>query len=468
MIKIETSNEIPLYQQIYTQLKTQILDETILNGEKLLSTRALAEQLQVSRNTVDKAYSQLLIEGYIDSVIGSGFFVKELPKKFKSTSAIQTLSSIPKKSTSTNPNIVYDLTNSSHTSNLFPKKSWRKYYLQAMDTLEKEERISSLQAMEGEMILRENLLLYLKKIRGVNASVEQLIITSGLQQSIDYLCKIIPKVSSTVLIEDPSYPKARVIFENNQLSIATSLIDEDGIIINDKKLTNQFDLIYTTPSHQFPTGITMSISRRHELLNFANKTQAFIIEDDYDSELRYYHKPVPALQSIDDVDRVVYLGTFSKILSPSLRMGYMILPKQLVTPFKKYFSHYNSTVNLLNQHTVSNILEAGEYDKIIRRMNTVFKKRFEKLNTEFASFKRNVSISNNLSGQYVLAQFDKTINQEEMIQKALVQGVKVYPTMEFWQDKADCPDNALFLGFSKIQLEDIEDCVNRLKLAWDE
>lgn len=472
MIKIEKDSVNPLYNQVYTQIKNQILNETILSGEKLSSTRALAEHLNISRNTVDKAYSQLMIEGYIESIRGSGFYVQKVPKSFKSPSSLEKefpIDNVYSKTVKMESKIAYDLTNSSHTSNLFPKKIWKKYTLEALESLEREETISTLQAMEGEYGLRKNLLNYLKKIRGVDCTIDQIIITSGLQQSIDYLCKIVPTVSNKVLIEEPSYHKARIIFENNNLEICTALLDEQGIKIRDKNSSKGFDFIYTTPSNQFPTGITMTIGRRQELLTFADMHNSFIIEDDYDSELRYYNKPIPSLQSIDYLDKVVYLGTFSKILSPSLRMSYMILPKQLVHLFKNKFKLYNSTVNLLNQHTVSRIIESGEYDKLVRKMNTTFKKRFEEFNKEFSTFKRQINVSQNLSGQYLLVEFDKTINQEQMIEKALEYGVQVYPTMEFWRDKAECPDNSLslFLGFSKIDIKDISDCVNRLKRAWD-
>ncbi|GAB2021224.1 hypothetical protein RyT2_02970 [Pseudolactococcus yaeyamensis] len=335
----------------------------------------MAKILGISRNTVDKAYSQLVLEGYITAKTKSGFYVAALPETFgniRETSVVN--QEIGKKDeTKTQSKVRYDLTNSSHTSNLFSKKMWRKHSLEALDTLEKEEKISSLQNNQGELVLRENLLTYLQEIRGVHCTVEQIIITSGLQQSLDYLCQIVPKKSQTVLMEEPGYPKARVIFENHQLAITSSELDDKGLVIANH-LSQDLDLIYITPSHQFPTGVTMPIGRRKELLAFAETKNAFIIEDDYDSELRYYEKPIPALQSIDHLDRVVYLGTFSKALSPSLRMSYMILPKPLLGKFKYHFEQFNSTVNLLNQYTVASILESGDYHRIVRRMNHIFKK----------------------------------------------------------------------------------------------
>lgn len=465
MIELNHQGDGPLYEQIYRQLRAQILNQTLPAGTRLPSSRELAAQLQISRNTVNKAYSQLLVEGYLAAVRGSGYYVQQLPQTFTPARAPQRPghSRRPAKPA---PAVKYDLTNSSHTRNLFPKRAWRKFMLEALDTLDFEERISTLQSLEGEEVLRRPLLRYLRQIRGVHCDLDQLIITSGLQQSLDYLCQLVPATSGRVLMEEPGYPKARVIFEKNHRQVCPAALDDQGICLPAE--ATGYDFIYTTPSNQFPTGVMMSAARRRELLHFAAAKRAFILEDDYDSELRYYNRPVPALQSIDTLDRVVYLGTFSKILSPSLRMGYLILPKQLVAPFKETFKLYNSTVNLLNQYTVAKLLESGEYTKLVRRMNTTFKKRFEAFSAGFASFKRPLTLSQNLSGQYLLVEFPVAIDQEKMIARALAEGVRVYPTMEFWRDRAACPDNALFLGFSKIALADIPDCIERLKRAWDD
>lgn len=466
MILLNRTLVEPLYQQIYQQIKEAILAGNLVAGEKLLGSRTLAKSLKVSRNTVDRAYAQLVLEGYLSVRQKSGFVVLALPQTFIQQRPILDEKSIEFEEK--NPEIRYDLTNSSHTSNLFPKKIWKKYMLEALGDLEQEEKISTLQAFQGEAYLRKQLLRYLKQIRGIHCREEQIVITSGLQQSLDYLCKILPAENQTILMEEPGYPKARVVFENNHFEIVTSAVDEQGLTFANQQNLKKLGLIYTTPSHQFPTGITMSIARRKALLLYAQQKNALIIEDDYDSELRYYEQLVPSLQSIDYENRVIYLGTFSKALSPSLRIGYMILPEKLLARFKEKFHLMNSTVNLLNQYTVAKILETGEYTRIVRRMNQVFKKRFDCFSKAFAQFDKQhrVKISKNVSGQYFLIEFQKKMNQEQLIEQALKYGIKVYSTMEFWQDKAKCPENTLFLGFSKIKTEEVADCVARLKKAW--
>ena len=457
---------LPLYQQIYQQIKSDILLGYLSPNERILGTRTLAKMLGVSRNTVDRAYMQLTLEGYIGSRQNAGFYVLKLPKAFQSEKRFA--DDLPiKKVQSSDEHIMYDLTNSSHTSNLFPKKVWKKHYQTALDQLDEAEKLYTLQPFQGDFRLRKEISRYLERIRGVKCHPNQIIITSGLQQSLDYICQFLGNTQRKVLMEEPSYPKAREIFKKNAYPIITANVDDKGLDLTKVDKKADIEMIYTTPSHQFPLGMIMPISRRQELLSFAQERNSFIIEDDYDSELRYYQRPIPALKSIDYLDRVIYLGTFSKILSPSFRMSYIVLPEQFTEAFLEKFQLYNSTVNLLNQLALANILSSGDYDRLVRKMNHVFKKRYEAFKKEFETFQSPISLSSNVSGQYFLVTFPDKINQCDLIKQAENEGVRVYDTMQFWQEKAACPQESLFLGFSKIDLEDIPDCVNRLKRAWD-
>ncbi|WP_029172358.1 MocR-like pyridoxine biosynthesis transcription factor PdxR [Streptococcus suis] len=468
MINLKKGKEHrPLYEQIYSQIKLDIINGYLSPNERILGTRTLAKMLDVSRNTVDRAYLQLTLEGYIESRKNAGFYVLRLPKVLCSSREKNPFDeNYMDEEIFRQENIVYDLTNSSHTSNLFPKKVWKKHYITALEQLELAERLSSLQPFQGDVVLRKEICRYLERIRGVVCHPRQVIITSGLQQSLDYLCQFLGK-NKNVLMEEPSYPKAREIFIKNSCNISTGKVDVKGLDIS--KLSNavNIDMIYTTPSHQFPLGMIMPISRRQKLLEFAEQNDSFVIEDDYDSELRYYEKPVPALKSIDYPDRVIYLGTFSKILSPSFRMSYIVLPKQFTEGFLERFRLHNSTVNLINQIALANVLSSGDYDRLVRKMSHIFKKRYEAFQNGFDTFQVPIRVSHNVSGQYFLVNFPTKINQYEMIKRALDEGVKVYDTMQFWQEEAECPHEHLFLGFSKIELEDIPDCMERLKKAWD-
>lgn len=464
MIFIERQSASPLYFQIYEQLKQEISEGILKEGQILTGSRMLAKTLKVSRNTVEHAYEQLLAEGYITPKRGIGYVVERLPRiTIQNTKSCQKVrkENIPVNK-QTAP-VLYDLTNSQHTTDLFPASLWRKYTLECLDSV--EYKISSLQDKQGALYLRRQLLPYLKRIRGVNCHESQIIITCGLQQSLDYICRLQP-MRSLILMEEPGYNKALAVFQNNSLEVKTVPVDPLGLAVSKLPDIKTGCMVYTTPSHQFPTGVTLPIGRRYQLLKWAADHDAYILEDDFDSEQRYYARPIPALQSIDTQNRVIYLGTFSKALSPSMRMGYMILPKPLTDAYNRVFKDYNSTVPLLNQYVIGRLLETGNYERHVRRLNLVFRKRLELFLEEFSGVRDKIKLCSNGTGQYFLLEFKESTCQEELIRLALEQGVRVYSTMEFWQDKAACPPNTLFLGFSKISLKDIPDCASRLKKAW--
>ena len=472
MIVLDREGASPLYMQIYIQIRGEILDGVLKEDQILAGSRGLAKTLGVSRNTVDGAYNQLLAEGYIVPKKGIGYAVLKVPKLEPvgkgEAGGMRKDTSEGSPDRNDGERILYDLTNGSHTSDLFPKNLWKRRTLECLELLEREKRLSSAQDKQGERYLRRNLLAYLERIRGVHCREEQIVITCGIQQSLESICRLLPHGMNHVLMEEPGFNKAAAVFHNNSMEICPVPVDADGLTVQTLgNLHRQGPyVIYTTPSHQFPTGVTMPIGRRYELLRWAKETGSYIIEDDFDSEQRYYAKPIPSLQSIDTADRVIYLGTFSKALSPSVRMGYMILPPALLERYLERFENYNSTVPLLNQYVVGRLIETGEYDRHIRRLNHVFRKRMELFQAEFAELGKKIKLTGNGTGQYFLLEFSGAADQGRLIEKALEQGVRVYPTMQFWQDKAECPPDTLFLGFSKIDLNDIPDCVARLKRGW--
>jgi len=457
--------------QIYNQLKEEILNGSLEEGHVLPGSRGLANTMKISRNTVNNAYAQLEAEGYIYSKKGIGSIVVQVPKlkgndedTVKNPDAKRTLGH----TRTHKPDVKYDLTNSSHTSDLFPQNLWKKYTLECMEQLHRESKISEFQEKQGELYLRQNLLTYLKRIRGVTCETGQVIITCGLQQSLEYLCNLLSDEEKKIIMEEPGYNKALHIFQNNGFEISTVPVDQNGLLVSELPEDNSICALYTTPSHQFPTGVTLPINRRYELLEWADRNEVYLLEDDFDSEQRYYARPIPSLQSIDRHDRVIYLGTFSKALSPSIRMGYMILPPRLIDLYLKKYEDYNANVPVLNQYVIGKMMETGQYDRHIRRLNQIFKKRLEAFQQSFMEISDQIKLISNGTGQYFLLEFKEGCNQKALIRRALDQGVRVYSTMQFWQDKAECPPNTLFLGLSRIRIEEIPDCVGRLKTAWCE
>jgi GntR family transcriptional regulator / MocR family aminotransferase len=469
MISLDRNSRVSLYIQIYTGLKIEIVQGILKENEILPGSRSFAALLHVSRNTVETAYSQLTDEGYIQPDRGVGCRVLKVPVLPADGRPLSVPCSYSPASVVKEPAaVLYDLTNSSHSNDLFPRHIWKKYTLESLERLHAESKLSLQLDHQGEFFLRHNLRLYLERIRGVSCTEGQIVITCGLQQSLDFLCKILKNGRRTIIMEDPGYNKAAAVFAANELLLDRVPVDENGLVVSALPVNSDICALYCTPSHQFPTGVILPAGRRVELLSWARSANAYILEDDYDSEQRYYARPIPSLQSMDSDQRVIYLGTFSKALSPSIRMAYMILPPSLAAAWQQRFLNYNSTVPLLNQYVIGRLIETGEYDRHIRRLNGIFRKRLECFMTGFADIQHAVKISGNGSGQYFLLKFAADVLQSVLIARALDAGVKVYSTMQFWQDKADCPPDTLFLGFSKIDHALIPDCVKRLKSAWRE
>ncbi len=466
MIYVDKKNTQPIYLQIYEQMKTEILNGNLKQDELIFSSRELSGTLGISRNTVNSAYAQLEAEGYIYPKRGVGYRVVKVPKLLLEKQLVHKNTDVKQSNRKDSVNTKYELTNSSHTSDLFPKAMWKKCTMESIDRLEQEAKLTEFQEKQGEIYLRRNILNYLKRIRGVECDESQIIITCGFQQSLDYVCNILSEKSRKIIMEEPGYHKARILFEHSGYSIGTVPVDRHGLCVGQLEYDSEVCALYTTPSHQFPTGVTLTIDRRYELLRWAQEHNVFVLEDDFDSEQRFYAKPVPSLQSIDTHGNVIYFGTFSKALSPSIRMGYMILPPVLLEKYHKRYEEYNATVPVLNQYIIGRMLESGLYDRHIRRLNQVFRKRLEAFMQAFEEISNHIKLISNGTGQYFLLQFSQETSQEVLIDKALEQGVQVYSTMKFWQDQADCPPNTLFLGLSKIKIEEIPDCVDRLKRAW--
>lgn len=467
MICIDLYSEKPKYEQIYEQIKTEIDTGARRAGDVLEGSRTLACTLQVSRNTVDAAYGQLAAEGYIVNRRGIGFVVEVLPKSFcnsKKQKECGTVKPVQEEQTT----IRYDLTNGSHTRDLFPVKLWKRCMSECLMRADMDEYFATMCEGQGVLALRSCLKEYLAKIRGLNCEEDQIVITCGLQQSLDCVCKLLESGRRSVYMEEPGYNKAAAVLKNNARKVITIKVDEKGIVTRDLKCNRDVCAIYTTPSNQFPTGSILPISRRYELLEWARENDSYVIEDDYDSELRYYAKPIPSLQSIDEDGRVIYMGTFSKALSPALRMAYMVLPKPLLKKYKEQFADYNCMVSVINQHVVAELFKTGQYERHVRRMGQIYRKRLEEFKRCFSDFGNKIKIHENGSGQYFLLEFPGKYTQERMIALAKEQGVRVYSVMQFWHDRAECPNNMIFIGFSKIAIKDIEDCVKRLKCAWNE
>ncbi len=380
-----------LQQQVYEGLRRGILEGRLRPRSRLPSTRSLARELGVSRNTVLVAYDQLLAEGYVVGRIGSGTYVAaELPDAMlaarraepgaraagppaprlsaygEQVLRVDPLDVPGAHRCASAPPIRWDFRYGSPSVAEFPHEIWRRL-------LARRARRASVRSLgygrtEGEPALREAIADYLRRARGVDCRAEQVLVVHGSQQALDLVARLLVDPGDMVVVEEPAYQGARKVFLAAGARLVAAPVDGEGADLSG--LPPEADaarLVYVTPSHQFPTGATMSLCRRLELLGFAERTSAFVVEDDYDSEFRYEGRPVESVQGLDRCGRVVYVGTFSKVLFPALRVGYLVLPEPLVgvVSAAKWLADRHTAT--LEQEVLADFIAGGHFERHLRR-----------------------------------------------------------------------------------------------------
>ncbi|MDF1760426.1 MAG: PLP-dependent aminotransferase family protein [Coxiellaceae bacterium] len=390
-IELEAASDKPLYQQLYTAIRQQILIKRLLAGMQIPASRELAKALQVSRNTVQRAIDQLLTEGYIEARRGSGVFVAaEIPDDYfqvkKSTLKSQRkqakrpvkLSSFAQSVASLGDMcILTDLpfTPGMSDLSLFPQQLWLKLWHRALRQSVGKYMDDNNEA--GLFELRKSISEYVCYSRAVNCEPEQVIITNGAQQALDLVCRVLLNPHDTVVIEDPAYMGMRNLLTAYDAKLLPCPVDGDGMQVDllPSLGSKKPQFIYTTPAHQYPLGAIMPISRRLQLLAFAHQSNSYIIEDDYDGEFHFACKPLPSLQGMDDHQRVIYVGSFSKVLLPTLRLGYLIVPKNLVGIFTKIKRVSSGLSEPVKQQVVADFINQGHFGRHLKRMRLLYAER---------------------------------------------------------------------------------------------
>ncbi|MEN6328184.1 MAG: PLP-dependent aminotransferase family protein [Syntrophomonas sp.] len=457
---INRNDNIPLIRQIYEQIRLRILHGELCQGERLPSTRDLAESLSVSRNVVLEAYDQLIAEGYMTSRQGSGTYVAE--GAYWHTSYLdQSLDLNRNQATEMKyDKSLIDFRFGVPALDLFPKKKWSQMYQNVC--ADSPSSAFGYGAPEGCLELRQVLSHYLVKTRGVYCEPEQVIITTGAIQAIYLVANQMLSARDKLVTEDPLNINIRRIFLNTGADVLSIAVDEQGIRADLVPININLKLIYTTPSHQFPLGSTLSVQRRIELLKIARQTGCYILEDNYDNEFRFEGTPVSTLQGLDP-ERVIYTGTFSKILSPALRIGYLIVPPKLISEFrrlKNLLDHHSPT---LNQLALARFIEQGYFERHIAKMKKVYKRRQEAILKGCGSyFPERVKVTGNSTGLHLIVEFNDVIFTDEVLGKLKKAGVNVYP-VEMYAVNKGCYNNKIMLGYGNVNEEEIIEGIKRIK-----
>lgn len=336
-----------------------------------------------------------------------------------------------------------------------------------MNKLLKDERKDFLTYGErqGEWELRSVLSDYLHRARGVNCSPEQIVIGAGTQSVLQILFRIMKWNHKRFAMEEPGYEGARRVFQQHDIQVVPVPVQKDGLSIRDL-IKTQADIVYITPSHQYPMGMIMPISKRIRLLHWAEENEGWIIEDDYDGEFRYRGKPIPSLQGIDEHGRVIYVGTFSKSLMPAIRVSYMVLPKSLLDVYRSSDMYTTAqSASRLHQLTLKLFMESGEWDRHIRKMRTLYRKKHSLLlETIREAMGEHVCVSGEDAGLHIVLHVKSSKSADELVRIAEQAGVKAYSTSKNWiQGKPPIP---ILLGFGGLSFDEIKQGIKRLNAAW--
>lgn len=470
MIVLNEASKEPLYLQIYNQIKKEIISGEIVEGSKLPSTRNLSKILNVSRNTVESAFLQLSSEGYVVSKAGSGFVVQKIDGSFfteqnKNANFNTTKNIVKQEISKMEDQYKFNFRYGRPSVEDFPMTIWRKLSNKYLSTTN-IEKILSYNERKGELELRTEIMKYLSRARGVKCGIEQIVICAGMQQCLSLVCQLLKNRYNKIGFEEPGYSGARDVFINNGCEVLPISLEE-GVINLEQLEKSDAQLVYVTPSHQFPTGSVMTIQKRVRLLEWAEKNGGIIIEDDYDSELRYNSRPIPSIQSIDAGGRVIYIGTFSKSLAPGFRVSYMVLPEQWVRTYDEKFKRYNSPVPWLQQKVLSEFMSQGYWESHLRKLCNSYKRKHDVLiSSIYEVMGDRVRILGMNAGLHIILEFNCGLKEGELLKRAENHGIKIYPVSQFWMNEERYTDNMILLGFSGMSEDDIREGVIILNNAW--
>lgn len=446
----------PLYVAIYRQLRQQIQSGELTAGSKLPSKRAMALQLGVSVNTVDGAYSQLQSEGFVESRPKSGFYVCAID-------ALQKLS-LPRqpqaRPAARESGAAVDFHPGGIAREKFPFSVWHRLLKDALEDPCSLERT----VPQGDAGLRQAVADYLHAARGVACTASQVVIGAGTDNLLSMLSYILPD-GCTMAVENPVYNQAYRLFARMGHPVLPAEIDRQGVLVEPLEQLDNV-VLYTTPSHQYPLGVSMPMGRRAKLLNWAGSGRfRYIIEDDYDSEFRYDARPLPSLQSVDRNGRVIYLGTFSRSVASALRVSYMVLPPDLLESYTAQYTRFSSQVSTLEQLALREFLLRGHFETHLNRMRVFYRNKRRMLVETLAPLSDRFQIIGEAAGHHLTIQSRSGLSETELCRRALEQGVRVYPISPYFM--GPCPyDDMVLLGFGTLSNDEIRRGAAALLKAW--
>jgi len=440
--ELKKSPGVPLYEALYRCIRQDILSGKLKPGEKLPSKRALAQNLEVSKITVETAYSQLLSEGYIRSEEKVGYFVEQV----EGHAAPPVPAAKPEQQSR---EYWLDLTESG--TEQFPFSVWMKLQREVM--LDYGEKLLLPLPNRGVPELRQAIAEHLAAFRGMQVDPENILIGAGTDFLYNLLIQLLGR-DKTYAVEEPGYGKIRRIYAAGGVRCVSATMDADGV---KPESLMEADVLHFSPAHHFPTGLVTPVSRRMELLNWAYQGEKWIIEDDYDSEFRSDAHPKPAMQSLDRRGRVIYMNTFSKSLAPSIRISYLVLPSELMAEFQRKLGFYSCTVPSFEQYTLARFLSRGHFEKHINRMRKFYRSRRARV----VQMHRSCAVSHRLTileqdaGLHFLLQVDTAQTDARLTARLAEEGIRVRALSEYFHEVAE-DRHCLVVNYSGLKEEALQ------------
>lgn len=457
---LDERNGLSLYDYLYRCIKNDILSGKIKAGEKLPSKRALAKNLGVSVITVENAYSQLLAEGFSDSVEKKGYYVADISIDRMEKSHVK--KNIPEKLYESNEQqFVADFVTNTVSIDKFPFSQWSKLTRNILSAESAELLIAA--PSEGVFELRKAIADYLYNFRGIEVSPSQIVVGSGTEYLYGILLQLLGH-DNIYAMENPGYSKVYSILKGNGVSCQHIDIDDKGMRI-DRLIDSGANIVHLTPSHHFPTGIVMPVSRRFEFLEWAaGNDESYIIEDDYDCEFRLQGRPIQTMFESDNNGKVIYMNTFSKTLAPSFRISYMVLPLHLMERFKKKLGYMSCTVPNLFQYVLAEFMSKGYFERHINRMRVVYRARRDELLAAIKNSRlsEKTDISEENSGLHFLLKVKTDITDKELVKRAGERGINIRCLSDYTYGEVSGNEHMLIMNYSGIEPEMIKEAVNIL------
>lgn len=467
LFQLSPDSDASLQQQIREQISKAIIGGHIPVNLPLPSTRKLAEMLLVSRNTVILAYEHLIDDGYIVSKARAGFYVDEniLKSSVPDLTTTNTIEGkrpdwqrcIKVRSSSPKHNKIlrwqdyrYPFIYGQLDPKMFPTNHWRECSRESM-SVQSIRDWSSDRFDQDDALLIEQIHTRVLPRRGIWVDPEQILITIGSQHALYMTLRLLLDKDSTLGLEEPGYPDLPGIASFTHAKVQSLPIDNEGVVINER--LDNCDLIYTTPSHQFPTTVTMTMQRRLALLKRASSSDFLIIEDDYECETTFASNPTPALKSLDTSDRVIYIGSLSKTLAPGLRLGYMVASKELINELREYRRMMLRHPPMNNQRSIALFMARGHHDSLIRNLVQVYEERWHELDTALQDYLPGSSTAPVFGGSAFWVQGPDSLDASELKKLALTHGIVLEPGQSFFH--RDAKKNFFRLGYSAIATDRI-------------